>query len=111
MTSRPNQWDKTELQLYILLLCANADAEETPKELELIKSKANSDIFKKIYKEFNGDSEEQRLDKIERAIHDHQFTVMELSEFRTEIHKIFMSDGRLSINEGRLDSILDNILY
>lgn len=111
MTSQPNHWDKSELQLYILLLCANADNKETEKELDLIKSKVSGETFKSIYDEFSRDSQDKRLEKIERAISTHHFTTMELSAFRTEIHEIFMSDGRLSLHEGRLDSLLDNILY
>jgi hypothetical protein len=111
MPSQPNQWDKSELQLYIFLLCANADNQETEAELNIIKSKFNGDTFKSIYAEFNRDNEEKRLEKIESAISAHHFTTMELSAFRTEIHEIFMSDGRLSLHEGRLDSLLDNILY
>lgn len=111
MPSQPNHWDKSELQLYILLLCANADSDETDKELELIKSKVNGETFNTIYKEFNRDNEEKRLQKIEHSISAHEFTVMELSAFRNEIHEIFMSDGRMTLHEGRLDSLLDNILY
>jgi hypothetical protein len=111
MSSRPNQWDKSKLQLYILLLCANADNQETEKELDFIKSKFNDETFTSIYTEFNSDSQEERLEKIENAISKHHFTTMELSEFRTEINNIFMSDGRLSLHERRLDALLDNILY
>lgn len=111
MMSQPNQWDKSDLQLYILLLCANADNKETAKELDIIKSKVNGVKFKSIYSEFKRDKPENRLEKIELAIGAHHFTTMELSAFRTEIHEIFMSDGHLSLYEGRLDQILDNILY
>ena len=111
MLSQPNQWDKSDLQLYILLLCANADNKETEKELNIIKSKVNGAKFNSIYSEFKRDKPEKRLEKIEKSINAHHFTTMELSAFRTEIHEIFMSDGHLSLYEGRLDKILDNILY
>lgn len=111
MNSQPNQWTKSELKLYISLLCANADSDETEAELELIKAKTNGEVFNSIYKEFNEDTEDTRLEKIEDAIHGHDFTTMELSEFRTEIREIFMSDGIMKLKESKLDQLLDNILY
>ena len=45
-------WNKAELKIYIMLLCANADAVETEHELQLIKARSNAATFKKVYKEF-----------------------------------------------------------
>ena len=38
MKQNKHPWNKKELKIYILLLCANADNEESEKEIELIKS-------------------------------------------------------------------------
>lgn len=56
MNSSTRILSKTELQIYILLMCANADSSETEEELNLIKSKVDSETYDAIYREFNSDS-------------------------------------------------------
>ena len=104
-------WSKKELQTYILLLCANADSEETEEELELIKSKTDSETFIKIHKEFSEDSEEDRFEKIDTNVHIHDYSNMELSDFRKEMYEVFLKDKKFMLMERNLDRILDNILY
>ena len=111
MTIKPTKWTKTELQIYILLLCANADKNETEDELELIQSKVSKITFVKIYKEFHDDPDEKRLKKVAKNIHFHDYSNMELIAFRKEVHEIFFSDGDFVMMERRLDMTLDNILY
>ena len=111
MKSNENHWSKTELQIYILLLCANADSIETEEEMELIKSKTNSQTLKKLYNEYTGDSEDERLEKISKNLQFHDFTHMELMEFREEINEVFHADKKFTMMERNLDRILDNIIY
>lgn len=111
MNSKISKWSKKELQVYILLLCANADNVETEKELRLIRSKADEETFEKIYSEFSNDSEEERFSKINLAINFHEYSVKELMEFKGEIYEIFYMDCDFSLMERNLDRILDNILY
>ena len=111
MKTSKNNWSKTELQIYILLLCANADSKETGKELKLIKSKSNLKTFVKMYKEFSDDSEDESLEKIQQNVHLHYFSTMELMEFRKEVNAVFFTDKKFTMMERNLDRILDNILY
>jgi len=111
MTSKSPDWTKTELQVYILLLCANADKVETDVELAMIQSKVSKETFAKIYTEFHGDTEKIQLKKIDRNVHQHAYSTMELSAFRKEVQAIFFSDGEFKMMEQRLDMTLDNILY
>lgn len=111
MKSKQNIWSKDELQTYILLLCANADNNESDKEIEMIKSKTDLETFEKVYKEFSADSEEERLDKIDAAIHLHEYSIREISAFKREMYEIFFSDCNFSLMERNLDRILDNIIY
>lgn len=111
MTSKPKHWTKLELQMYILLLCANADNMETEIELEIIKSKVDSKTFEKMYSEFSKDSEDQRFEKIDDSIHYHDYNNRELIKFRQEVHEVFFSDGKLNLMEQNLNRILNNILY
>lgn len=104
-------WSKAELEIYIMLLCANADAVETAHELQLIKARSNASTFEKIYKEFLEDSEEEGLDKIDDCIQHHDFDEMELADFRRDIYELFMTDGVMDRQEANIDRILDNILY
>ncbi len=111
MTFKPAKWTKIELQIYILLLCANADKEETDVEIHLIQSKVSKETFDKIYKEFHEDSNKRKLKKVGRNIHLHDYSYKELINFKKEVHEIFYSDGDFKMMERRLDMALDNILY
>ena len=111
MTSKEYHWTKLELQIYILLLCANSDLQETELEIEMIKSKVDSKTFENIYKEFKSDSDDVRFEKIDDNIHQHEYNNMELAKFRQEVHEIFFSDEKFMMMEQNLNRILDNILY
>ncbi|WP_299098415.1 hypothetical protein [uncultured Winogradskyella sp.] len=109
-TKKPN-WTKSELQVYIMLLCANADKTETEEELDMIQKKTSKKTFLKMHKKFHKHASKKRLDKIESCIDNHNYSQMELAAFRREMYKIFFSDCSFSMMEERLDMTLDNILY
>jgi len=111
MKSEEKTWTKTELQIYILLLCANADSVESKEELNLIKSKVDEKTFRKIYNEFSKDTEEESLDKIDANIHLHIYNHTELSNLHKEIQEIFLIDNKFGVLEQNLNRILDNIIY
>jgi len=111
MKSETHNWNKKELQLYILLLCANADNYESQEELNMIRSKADDATFERIYKEFKQDSEDKRLEKIDDAVQLLEYSTSELNNLRREMYEIFFSDCDFSLMERNLDRILDNILY
>jgi disulfide oxidoreductase YuzD len=111
MSTRGEQWSKAEMQVYVLLLCANADCKETTEELEVIKSKTDKATFEKMYAEFSGDSEEESLQKIQENLVSHEYSHKELVELRKEMFEVFFSDQKFSVMEKTLDKILNNILY
>ncbi|MCM8568862.1 hypothetical protein NE848_05695 [Gramella jeungdoensis] len=111
MNAEKEPWTKIELQIYILLLCANADSVETPKELRVISTHVDEKSFDKIYNEFSKDSEKERLEKIQDAIAVNNFSRKELMDLKRKMHKIFFSDRHFSSMEGHIDKILDNIIY
>ncbi|WP_179009270.1 hypothetical protein [Winogradskyella forsetii] len=111
MKNKKPNWSKAELQVYIMLLCANADKKETEEELEMIQNKTSAKTFLKMHKKFHKDSEKKRLDKIEKVINNHDYSQMELAAFRREMYKVFFTDNKFSMLEERLDWTLDNILY
>ena len=111
MKPKKNIWSKAELQTYILLLCANADNHESEDEIKMIMSKTDLETFEKIYQEFSEDTEDERFEKIDAAIHLHQYSILEISAFKREMYEIFFSDCNFSLMERNLDRILDNIIY
>lgn len=111
MTSKSNKWTKEEFHIYILLLCANADSEETPEEIDLIKKKVSTETFEKIHNEFKLDSEEERFEKVDDNIHLHDYTNIEMAQLRREMYEIFFADCDFKMMERNLDRIFDNILY
>lgn len=111
MATETSRWSKEELKIYILIFCASVDSNPTDEEMNFIKSKTSPDTFHKMQKAFSAHSEQESIDKIEESIHKHDFTYMELAEFRQEIHKLFLSDNIFHRKEQSLDRILDNILY
>ena len=111
MNSQDQDWTKAELQIYILLLCANADSVETEQEIKLIKSKTDKETFDKMYREFSGDTEEESLEKIQDNMVLHEYSHKEIAALRKEMFEIFFSDKKFSMMENTLDKILDNIIY
>lgn len=111
MTLQTNKLTKKELQIYILLLCANADSEETEEELNMIKSKVDAETFERIYKDFGNATENERLERIDDNIQLHDFENIELAELRREMYEIFFADCDFKMMERNLNRIMDNIIY
>jgi len=108
--SQPN-WTKEELEIYILLLCSNADSSMTEEELSFIKSKVEKESFDKIHKEFSEDTEEESLEKIDDNVQEHHYSPKEIIEIRSNMKAIFFADNEFGMKEEYLDRIIDNILY
>ncbi|WP_445955519.1 hypothetical protein [Yeosuana sp.] len=111
MKNELSQWSKEELKIYILMLCAKIDSEESKVEINLIKSKVDSKIFKRIYKEFRNDDEDTCFEKIEYVIGKHEYSHKELSDLKNEVLEVFNSDKNFENQERYLYKVLDNILY
>lgn len=111
MENEQNHWTKTELKIYILLLCSRADAVERDEEISLIKAKVDEGEFDKIYQEFSKDSEEQSLEKIRDNVAKHHYSQIELYEIRREMQEVFLADDNFKMMERNLERILENMLY
>lgn len=111
MINTSKNWSKHELKIYILLLCAQADAVQSQEEINLIKAKTDNETFNSLYQEFKMDDEDTSILKIETSVGRHQFSHMELSDLKKEIHELFNSDDKFSAAERYLSKILDNIVY
>ena len=108
--NQPN-WTKKELEIYILLLCSNADSTITKEELNFIKSKVDKEDFDKIYKEFSEDTEDEALEKIDDNVQQHDYSPKEILAIRANMKSVFFTDNEFGMKEEYLDRIIDNILY
>jgi|TARA_R110002051_G_C8766947_1_gene502765 hypothetical protein len=104
-------WSKSELQVYILLLCAQADNVETQEEISFIKSKATAATVEKMQHEIDGDTEDESLQKIQDNLAWHNYSPREIKELKKEMETIFLSDDKYLVKESSLSEILDNILF
>ena len=111
MENEMSQWSKAELKIYILILCAKIDGDETEEEIALIKSKTDTETFDKLYNEFCCDEEDGCFEKIEHAIDQHEYSPKELNELKQEILEVFHSDEKFSTKERYLEKVFDHILY
>ncbi|MFV8226237.1 hypothetical protein, partial [Christiangramia aquimixticola] len=111
METKKMTWTKEELKVYILLMCANADAVKTDDEIDLIRSQVDSEAYEKISREFANDSEEEGLDKIEENIAHHEYSHKELQHLYEEMRDVFISDKNFCLMERHLERVLQNILY
>lgn len=111
MKNEKRNWTKNELQVYLLLLCANADLVQTEEELNLIRSKVNADVFEKMFKEFSEDNEERSFEKIQDNIALHHYSHREIQLLRKEMQEVFFTDQKFGMLERNMERILKNMLY
>ncbi|TXE17227.1 hypothetical protein ES731_12465 [Psychroflexus gondwanensis] len=111
MKTNYKNWSKEELKIYILLVCASADGEQSEEEINFIKSKTSKDLFEKMHTEFKGDKKKKSFKKIERAVGNLDYGSLELLELRKEILEVYMADKTFHKKEKYLDRILDNIIF
>lgn len=93
------------------MLCAKIDQDESEEEIALIKSKTDEATFNRLYTEFCCDEEDGCFEKVEDAIHQHEYSQKELHEFKREILAVFHSDKRFVMKEQYLEKVFDHILY
>lgn len=111
MKNALTKWTKAELKIYILMLCAKIDQNESAEEIVLIKSKTDDETYNKLYNEFSCDEEDGCFEKIEDAINHHEYSPKELHDLKQEILEVFHSDKKFVMKERYLETVFDNILY
>ena len=110
MNTFETSWDKKELAAYILLYCANANYQEDPEEIELIRSKVDKADYKAIRKEFEADNDYQSIQKIEAAVDRLGYSKKEINVLISEMKTLFLSDGHYDETEKMLFLGLKKIL-
>ncbi len=95
-------WNRKELETYLLIYCANADFVESEDEVEFIKLKVAEDVCKKMRKIFKKDNDYQSIQKIQKALDELSFSETEKQELLKEVQDLFIADDSFTINEHNL---------
>ncbi len=75
MPTQSNHWTKRELEIYILLLCAQSDGDMAVEEVEVIKSKIDTATFEKMSEKIARHSEKDSLKKISNQLAYHHYSI------------------------------------
>ena len=110
MSEYTTNWNKKELEAYLLFYCANADFVETEEEKKLIHDKVSDEVYTKMHLEFIKDNDYQRIQKIIDTSERLGLTKAEIDEFFNEMLEIFNADGKYDILERELYIGLKRIL-
>ena len=103
-------WSREEFKAYILLYCAYANFVETEAEKEYIKSKVGEEKYQKIHREFDGDNDYQRIQKIQATVERFNYSKNEIDRLFENIKKMFLTDGPVDILEENIYRGLQHLL-
>ncbi len=103
-------WNKEQFLAYILLYAGYADLQLSSDEEEYISSKVGEDHYQAIKKEFDSDSDKDRVYKIiafsEGEEFDNEYTQMVMND----IEDLFLADGELSHWENTIGRALRRLM-
>lgn len=86
-------WTEEQFRAYLMIFAANSNFVETEEEKELILSKVDSEIYKKMHREFEKDNDYQRLQKIIACFDRFGMTKDKMEGFRSEVKQILNTEG------------------
>lgn len=86
-------WNEEQFKAYLLIYAANANFEESDDEKELIMSKVDAEIYKKMHREYEHDGDYLRLQKIMAAVKSLGYSGEQLSKLREEIRQVINAEG------------------
>ena len=103
-------WTKEELEVYILIYCANANFSESKAETAFIKSKTDESGFERVHDEFEKDNDYQSIQKIRVTLEKYGYLKEDQDRLFKEVKELFLSDGKYDIMEQNLFRGLHHIL-
>jgi len=103
-------WNYTEFKTYVLLEAAHSDMDFSDEEKEIITKKISPETYKKIYEEFDQDSDYQSIEKIREAAKIYCDTVDKKEDLLSQIKFLFESDGQYDTMEHNLMLYLNRLL-
>ncbi len=103
-------WNKKELEAYMLIFCADADFVETEEEQKIILSHIDQTLYKKMIVEFNLDNDFERMQKIMST-----FTRLDLNgddrqSLIQDLKAQLLSDGHLHPIAHNLEMLLKRLV-
>ncbi len=110
MNAIQTNWTKEELEIYLLIYCANADFTESKTEDNYIQSKAKHVSFDKIHAEFEKDNDYIRIQKIQHALQRHGYSQKEKEKLLQEMKEVFLADENFDVLEKNLYLGLKHII-
>lgn len=110
MSEYTTNWNKKELEAFLLFYCANADFVETEEEKKLIHNKVSDEVYIKMHLEFTKDNDYQRIQKIIDSAERLQLSKEEINTLYSEIEELFYSDGNYDMLEKELYIGLKRVL-
>lgn len=105
-----NNWTYQEFRAYLLMYAAHCNEFESKEEEALLASEIDEDIFHKIHTEVVVDSDDEKLDKIQFYVSQHNLSQETKDELIRDVKKVFFADGSVDINEKHLFEELKKIL-
>lgn len=90
---------KEEFFAYLLLYGANADFVETAEEKAYILSKVPEDVYGKVHRIFEKDTDAERVEVLLENVRAHNYKHSSPQELLDEIKAIMASDGELDATE------------
>lgn len=87
-------WTKEDLHTYILIWSARADFIVKTEEIDTILAKIQSDRYSELEREFEKDSDVQRIDKIQSALAKFNYSQSELDTLVSDMKDVFNADDQ-----------------
>lgn len=99
-----------EFLVYLLLTASYSDMEYDYKEESIIRKIVDQKTYQKIYKEFNEDSDFQRIEKITACKPDFFPTEEKKQAILDHVVELFKADGHYTIMEKNLMRFLKKLM-
>ncbi len=94
------QLSKDEFHTYLLLSAAHADMEEiTDEERNFILSQVTDELYNKVKRIFDADTDMERIDRIQKNKSIHASTEEEHNKLLKEIRYFLSTDGKFTSAE------------
>lgn len=92
-------WNYSEFLAFVLLYAANADYDESPKEMEIIEGKVGSTALKKAHEAFEERNDYQRIEFITSFKDSFFGTEADKKIIYTDMEDVFMADKNMNYLE------------
>ena len=103
-------WTKEEFKAYMLIYASESDHTVSEEEKEMLESRLDQYLLKKIGKQIKDDNDYQRLQKVSAYIQGNDCTQSELDVLLNEMKEMFMSDGDFDVMEQATFRFMKKIL-